>query len=475
MSREQQEKTLFKNTGILAIGTVLTKCISFLIVIFYSSWLTATEYGRFELFVSYISLLIPMFSLSCGEAIFRMMLDGEDRNDHKKLVTSGLFVYLVGFVLCVCVVFGMFRATFAGYMSHFVLLYAAEAFFNFMTFVVRGTRKLGSYAIAGVINTLVMSLSATILVRFLGLGLKGLIIAYTLGYLSASLLLVVKTRVTGLISLSKASFNTVKNMLKYSVPLIPNSIAWWIASASDRTIVSINLGDSYTGTYSIAHKIPSLCVIIYNVFHLSWQENATDALKEGGDVSGYFNRIFNRILPTLLSVSIAVLSINYYMYQFVFDEKYIDGYSHVWILVAATVFSFLAQFVGGIFIALKKPSINGVTTVIAALTNVVFDLATIRYIGLYAASLSTLVAYVVFLIIRLIVIRKHFRLKLKKKNLMYCALFIYFITAQFWNTSWLRVVNVLLAVAIVIEANKEFVVMIWNGVAGSVITKLKKT
>lgn len=469
MNSDAQERKLFKNTGILAVGTVLTKCVAFLIVIFYSKWLTSAEYGQFELFMSYVSLLIPLFSLSTGEAIFRLMLEDRAIQSEKELVSSGLLVYFIGFVISSVAACGLFYRTFGSVVFCFVLLYLAEMIYNFCMFVARGSRKLTCYAISGVINTLVMAIMSIVLVRLLGFGLKGLIVAYTIGYACASACIMTVAKVHRYISFSAISQITLRDMLRYSLPLIPNSIAWWVASASDRTIVAINLGAEYNGIYSMAHKIPSLCVIIYNVFHMSWQENASDAFISGTEQNAYFNRIFNKILPTLLSVSIAVLSINYYMYAFVFDAKYALGYTHVWILVTSTIFSFLAQFIGGIFIGQKKTKSNGFTTLIAAAINILVDLMLIRYIGLYAASVSTVVAYVALFVIRIYLVRKTFRIQIQRKNYAIIFLYVYFVAMQFVDIGWLRVTNIVMAIAIVIYANIDFVKMLLSGIRSKLV------
>jgi hypothetical protein len=45
----------------------------------------------------------------------------------------------------------------------------------------------------------------------------------------------------------------------------------------------------------------------------------------------------------------------------------------------------MAQFIGGIFIGLKKTAVNGMTTAMAALVNILIDLLFINKIGLYAS------------------------------------------------------------------------------------------
>lgn len=470
MNSDTQEKKLFKNTGILAVGTILTKCISFIIIVFYSAWLTSEEYGQFEMFISYVSLLIPFFSLSCGEAIFRFMIEKQSFKDRKELVSSGLVVYFIGFIISSVAACSILYRYLGNLVFYFIGLYLTEMIYNFCTFVARGTKKLTCFTVSGVINTFVMASMTVVFVKLLGWGLKGLIIGYCIGYIFASGCVMLMVKVHRYVSVFAISKNKLYEMLCYSLPLIPNSIAWWVASASDRTIVTLNLGAEYTGIYSIAHKIPSLCVIIYNVFHLSWQENASEVFIDKRDQNVYFNRIFNKILPTILSVSVFILSINYYMFKYVFDAKYALGYKHVWILVTGTIFSFLAQFIGGIFIGQKRPKSNGYTTIIAALTNIIVDWLLIHHIGLYAASVSTVVAYVTLFVIRIYLVKNTFRIRIEKRNIVFTVVYIYFIIMQFDNNQWLRAVNVFIAIVVVVCANIDFI----NMALSAIKTRLKK-
>ena len=44
---------------------------------------------------------------------------------------------------------------------------------------------------------------------------------------------------------------TQKEMLKYSMPLVPSTLSWWVMSVSDRYVIRFFLGASYNGIYAI--------------------------------------------------------------------------------------------------------------------------------------------------------------------------------------------------------------------------------
>ena len=57
---------------------------------------------------------------------------------------------------------------------------------------------------------------------------------------------------------------------------------------------------------------------------------------------------------------------------------------------------------------------NGATTIIAAIINIIVNLGLIKFIGLYAATVSTLVAYISLFIIRYVKVKKEINLNLAK-------------------------------------------------------------
>ena len=56
----KSKDSLMKNTLLLSMGTFLTKGLSFIMVPFFSKWLSTAEYGSFDLMATYVTLLLPL-------------------------------------------------------------------------------------------------------------------------------------------------------------------------------------------------------------------------------------------------------------------------------------------------------------------------------------------------------------------------------------------------------------------------------
>ena len=72
----------------------------------------------------------------------------------------------------------------------------------------------------------------------------------------------------------------MKEMLVYSIPLIPHSLSWTIINLSDRVIITSALGPASNGIYAVSNKFPTIINTVYNYFAIAWKESAAKALHE---------------------------------------------------------------------------------------------------------------------------------------------------------------------------------------------------
>ena len=86
--------------GLLTLSNFATKLLSFFLVPLYTSILTTTEYGTYDLFNTTISLLVPILTIDIQEAVLRFSIDNEKNSKDtlsiglKYLLVSGLVLFL---------------------------------------------------------------------------------------------------------------------------------------------------------------------------------------------------------------------------------------------------------------------------------------------------------------------------------------------------------------------------------------------
>ena len=126
---------------------------------------------------------------------------------------------------------------------------------------------------AGIVLTLLTAICSFILIP-----LKG-VVGYVLSLILANLF-------TGVYSFffsgsykycSPGSVNNeyCREMLQYSVPLIPNGVMWWLVNALNRPIMETYVGLHGIGLFAVANKFPGIIAMIFTIFVSSWQSHPT--------------------------------------------------------------------------------------------------------------------------------------------------------------------------------------------------------
>ncbi len=452
-----KENNLSKNTLLLAIGTFINKGLLFIMIPLFSSWLSNEDYGKFDVFCTYVALMIPIVTLACNEAVFRFGIEKETDSEKGIYITNGLFIVGVNSIIMGLALLFVFWATGWRYAFPFFLMSLAEIVNTYLQGYMRAIRKLNIYSFCSAFSTLCIAFCVTILLLVFDLGLMGIIYGYAFGYIMGDLAIIFVTRFFKYIDFSKVQVCKIKEMVSYSSSLIPNNISWWIISVSDRTIINIVLGDAINGIYAIASKIPNFCTAIFGVFGISWQETATDMVSSEKR-NEYYNRVLNQMVKVLISLCGVIVCFNFVFFEVVFESRYGSGRLYTPILVTSAVFSSLSQYFGGIQISLKRPKANGFSTVIGAIVNLVVHLSLISFIDLYAAAISTLISNVVIMIVRAKLISDEIKFTLEKNLIFYGAIYFYFVVGAYLRFGYVwHSINLIISLFVFCYVNKNMI------------------
>ena len=226
---------------------------------------------------------------------------------------------------------------------------------------------------------------------------------------------------------------------------------------SDRFVVTIFMGVAANAVYSVANKIPSMLNLVQNTFTLAWQENASVVSKDK-DAGEYYSAMFKTMFDLMAGFFGVLIASTPVLFILLIKGDYSEAYNQIPILFFAPFFFGMATFLGGIYVAYMKSKSVGVTTTIAAIINLVIDVATIHWIGLYAASISTLVSYVFLFIYRIIDVQKIIKIKYDVKHVI-LVVFIMVVESVlcFINNLPLNILNLIIGIILFFALNMGFV------------------
>lgn len=445
---------LIKNTIIIFIGKASTQLISFLLLPIYTRYLSTDEYGLVDLIVTYVTLLVPVIALQLEMASFRFLIDSRKNIQEQKKIISSISFMLLILVSVFLLIYIPFTIFIDFKFKHIIILnILSTLLYSVLLQTCRGFGDNISYSIASCISGIVNVVLSIVFVIILKYGGLGVLLATCIGNLIASLYMIYKSKLISFINKKSISKDKSKELLKYSVPLIPDSISWWIVNASDRTIVSIILSVAENGIYAVANKFSTIYTGVFNVFSLSWNESLSVHIDEE-DVADYINNTYDYIFNFFFGISLIIICVIPLIGSLFITNDYIEAYMHIPILMIAAFFNVLSTFLSAIYFAKKETKKIAKTSLFGAFVNIIVNLCLIKFVGLYAASISTLIAYLFLFIYRYFDIKKMFDLNLFKKDKIFSFIFsIVVIIFYYLNITWLNYINILLLMIVLFTIN----------------------
>ena len=409
-----RQKDLEKNTAILTVGKVCTQCISFFLLPLYTAILSAEDYGTFDLFVTYATLLLPLINWQLDQGLFRFMLDYRGNKDEQKKLFSTLLLSSTAQNIIYVILFICIEPFLKIENAYFLLLYVVLQVYNalFLQFV-RGLGYSIKYTIASFISASATTVLNVIALVFLRMGLQGLFVSTLTAQLLTLIYLVVSSRSWEYFSLKNARIGTFKKVGTYSIPLIPNNLAWWVVNASDRTIISHVLGTAANGIYSVANKFPNVFINFYNILNLSWTETVSLHYNDE-DRDEFLTDTMTSLVKLFVAACLGIVACMPFVFPIMVNAKYNAAYNQILILMYAMLFRVLVGLYSCVYVAQKNAKKIAYTSISAAIINITVDLILINKIQVFAASLSTLVAFLSMFIVRYIDVNKTVHMRIKK-------------------------------------------------------------
>lgn len=398
MSNEKY-KTLKNNTIIFTIGNIGSSLISFLLLPIFTNFLNAEEYGNIDLISISVTLFMPIFILNFTEVLIRF---GLDKNYKIEKVISTVFITNIIIFIPIIIIIGAMNFYLEGkliYLLFLFILLSINGLYELIKHYCRAIEKLSLYAFGDILYTVLFCFFNIYFIVYREMGIYGYFSGYIISQLIYILYISILTNIRQYLSFSFFSKSYLYDFLKYGIPLIPNSISFWIVNTSDRYIIKYFLGSAPLGIYSVANKIPQIITTLYSIFYKAWQISSIKEIKSE-EVNKFYSQIFDILvkLMFLLCLSI-ILFIHFIMFLFIGSEFKYALYL-IPILLLSTVFYTFTSFMSTIYLAHKRSKDVMKSTLLAAILNIILNLVFIGNYGVIAASITTLISYIFLFVYR---------------------------------------------------------------------------
>ena len=345
---EKKTKELINGTFIYLIGNGLVTVLQFVILKVITKKISAEDYGYYGLIISISSVLIPILSLQISDAVFRYCIKG-DENEKKTLYSTGIVIILLGFLLGLIgsIIYSSLIGTIKCYFL-IVCYFFVNMFFLLYQKMARVYGKNKLYVAVNIIKTILYFIVQIITIKVFDLGIESIFLAMVISIAFCNFILDVKLRCYKLFTIKCVRISDAMKLIRFSLPLVPNTIFYCFSSSVNAFIITKELDMSSNGIFTISLKFSTIISMIANMFLLAWQESAIKYYGEN-NYESFFRKTFYILLRVLLVLEIFTIQFCYILIPYMIDVSYIDAMNYVPLLVANAGLSALYGFFGSVY------------------------------------------------------------------------------------------------------------------------------
>lgn len=392
-------KRLVFNTLLFAIGNFSSKAINFLLLPVYTRVLTPADYGRLDLLSTTVSLLFPFVTFQIFDALFRFASELKS-TESRTVIFSSALIFSVVMSLILIPFYPLFarNKVFSGVVLYFYLSLFLSILQAGVKQYLRASGRVSLFAISDILYSLSLAGFNILFLVIFRQGIDGYLRSTILAQVLTLLFLFLRAELYRELKLC-FDVETIKYMLRYSIPLVPNSIMWWVVNVSDRYVLTYFLGIESTGYYSVSARFPALLMMMYSVFFQAWQISAVEEFGKDS-YSEVFKKTFEVVSAGMFTLASVLLLVLRPVVRLLVSEVYYPSWRFVPFLLLGVVYQSFSSFYGVNYIASKKTAGVFSTSVVAALVNFGVNIALVKRLGIQAASFSTYLAYLVMWLLR---------------------------------------------------------------------------
>lgn len=380
------------------ICSFLQKGISMLTIPIFTRIMSTEEYGHFNVFNSWLSIITIFVTLNLSYGVYTQGLIKFDKD--RRIYASSLQGLTTLMVLCWTVIYllfydfwnDLFSLTTVQMLAMLVMVWTTAAF----NFWAGEQRVLYKYKYL-VIVTLLASVAKPIVgIVFVVLAedkvtarILGLILVELIGYTG---LFVVQMK-RGQRLYSKRFW---MHALLFNIPLIPHYLSQTVLNSADRIMISSMVGNSKAGIYSLAYSLSSIMTLFNTALSQTISPWLYQKIKERKEkniapiayITLILIAIVNLVLILLAPEAVAIFAPSTY-------------YEAIWIIppVAMSVyFMYSYDLFAKFAFYYEKTAFIMLASVIGAMLNVILNYFFISLYGYQAAGYTTLFCYIVYCI-----------------------------------------------------------------------------
>jgi O-antigen/teichoic acid export membrane protein len=395
----QEIKSLAQHSFIYWIGVILARVVGFLLIPVYTRYLTPADYGTIELLFLTADIAGLVIGMQISQGVFKFYHQYETQSEKDRLISTALISMLaLGVILAVgfnvfarpitILVFG--SETYLKYFRFYSFVYPLNLIVEIPFTLIRIKKQSKLYVVYNLINFLMMISLSIFFIVYMGWGIWGVLISPAITFVVLAIFLLKRT-------FSKVGFSfslrIAKQVLKFTIPLIPASLGMFILHFSNRYFVKHFCSLSEVGIYSLGFKFGFiLSGMVIQPFTLIWQTYLYEIAKNV-NAREIFGRVLTYFVLTLILFGLIVSVPIQEVIRIMAAPPFYQASSVVPLIASAYILSGINLiFQAGLFINGKTQWIGSITF-LSAVVNLIANFFLVSSLGIMGAALSTFASF----------------------------------------------------------------------------------
>lgn len=277
---KSKRDSILTNSVLYTTGNLLLKAFSFFLIPLYTAYLSTEEYGLVNLSSGFYTVASSILMLGLQYAVIRYYADYKENQDKvgRMFGTTICFVFLLGIIfllICFPLKYQLSQWFFNG-ISFFpivflsVIISITTALYTIYQDILKGMQNAKGSVILSYVFFFLQLGSNIVTVVVLHKGAVGILLS-TFIINSIMLVIMLLDLIRKKLFIFGLDMPILKDMLLYSLPLVPHTIAYNLSSYAAKVIISTNLSLSVLGLFSLASQFGNVSDIVLNSVQSAFQ------------------------------------------------------------------------------------------------------------------------------------------------------------------------------------------------------------
>jgi O-antigen/teichoic acid export membrane protein len=389
-------RRFFIDSSIYAVATAASQGILFILFPFFAHVFQPRDYGAIDI-LGLLGILVNLtVALEISQALGRYLYESKSAAERSIYTSTALLFTLFCFF-----VFAAVTLPFSAYMSHAIFESAispgvmriaiagwwVNGILYLMQDQLRWRLRSGAFAAVSIIVALATTVTSAVLVLGLRTGVSGAIVGQLVG---CGCGLIVTISLSRGIYTRRFDWHLCRNMLRYSIPLIPASVGVFLNSYADRLALQHEGSLAQVGVYGIAYRlalIAGLALVGFQGAVMPLVLSRHDDPATRVDLAHLFRIFCALALGVVLLLSVLAAP----AVRLLAAPAYSGAAAITPYVVVATLLGGMYMFAPGLIIA-KRTGVLALIAVSSGVLNAALAFAAVPLLGIQGAAIATLVS-----------------------------------------------------------------------------------